>query len=295
MPRRINGFQCPPTIEQCCTVFITFLSVCLYYGTVPYTLRNQDETVFTTTVGIYTFCFSVFSCCWLCLEWMDPSNGNGISCICMKETQIGMRFCQICRKNVKGLDHHCVWLNTCIGKRNYPIFFSLIVSGTCLYYFQTIVSMCALLLWNEDVTPTLKGLFVVQAILSFAVGCLISSLLCFHIYLLYIGIGTYDWLIRRAREQKKKKKEERERKEKMNRPSKNEIAPSEEEEEEIKTKSKDTTTASSDDYEKRANNYEDAKGNNEVGGGDDKDGGDIELSIMKSEEEKEESGVASEV
>lgn len=34
-----------------------------------------------------------------------------------------------CRKSVLGLDHHCMWLNTCVGKRNYFIFFLLITFG----------------------------------------------------------------------------------------------------------------------------------------------------------------------
>ena len=38
-------------------------------------------------------------------------------------------YCAQCRKCVWGLDHHCPWLNTCIGRRNYPTFFALGVFG----------------------------------------------------------------------------------------------------------------------------------------------------------------------
>jgi DHHC palmitoyltransferase len=37
------------------------------------------------------------------------------------------KHCRTCDKCVIGFDHHCVWLNCCIGERNYWQFFSLLV------------------------------------------------------------------------------------------------------------------------------------------------------------------------
>ena len=36
--------------------------------------------------------------------------------------------CRICDTCVEGQDHHCVWLNQCVGRRNYRFFFSFVVS-----------------------------------------------------------------------------------------------------------------------------------------------------------------------
>lgn len=33
------------------------------------------------------------------------------------------KHCKLCMKCVQGFDHHCRWLNMCIGERNYKIFF----------------------------------------------------------------------------------------------------------------------------------------------------------------------------
>jgi hypothetical protein len=46
------------------------------------------------------------------------------------------RHCRLCEKCVAHFDHHCKWLNNCIGEHNYRYFFALIVSTfflTCLH------------------------------------------------------------------------------------------------------------------------------------------------------------------
>ncbi|MFQ6648972.1 hypothetical protein Gotur_021213 [Gossypium turneri] len=42
------------------------------------------------------------------------------------------KHCRVCDKCVNHFDHHCRWLNNCIGKRNYRQFFTLMVSALLL-------------------------------------------------------------------------------------------------------------------------------------------------------------------
>lgn len=39
------------------------------------------------------------------------------------------KHCRTCDKCVNGFDHHCIWLNTCVGKRNYRWFFMTILTA----------------------------------------------------------------------------------------------------------------------------------------------------------------------
>merc|ERR1711907_919199 len=50
------------------------------------------------------------------------------------------RHCLICDKCVVDYDHHCKWLNNCVGAENYRWFICLIVSTMCLVILQLVAS-----------------------------------------------------------------------------------------------------------------------------------------------------------
>jgi palmitoyltransferase len=83
---------------------------------------------------------------------------------------------------VKNFDHHCKWLNNCIGEGNYTYFFRLIVSVAA---FASIYIACAIAVLVGGVELALPYMLWSWC----CVGCtgvlffLDSNLILFHLYL----------------------------------------------------------------------------------------------------------------
>lgn len=51
------------------------------------------------------------------------------------------RHCSICNRCVERFDHHCPWINNCVGVSNHGVFMSFLLSMVALI-FTTLFSLC---------------------------------------------------------------------------------------------------------------------------------------------------------
>jgi len=120
----------------------------------------------------------------------------------MRATQRIERYCRTCQSVIPGFDHHCTFLNICVGTRTYFFFYTLALTGTLLFTWQCV--FCALIaagVWRDPDTESDVGLTILAGLASlFAFSGVLSfgALCTFHTYLLTQGIGTYDWMLRRT-------------------------------------------------------------------------------------------------
>ncbi|KAI8394128.1 DHHC palmitoyltransferase-domain-containing protein [Radiomyces spectabilis] len=106
--------------------------------------------------------------------------------------------CRQCDNCVENEDHHCIWLNNCIGKRNYRSFFTCIATSTILCIYVIVFSLVDLLVLKGP--GDVRTLFhaapasFVLAIFCFVLLWLIGGLTFYHCSLVLHGLTTHERL-----------------------------------------------------------------------------------------------------
>lgn len=148
MKVRVNGFQWPPSRDQIKTLTTYPLIIASYYLIIVSTVQNRELFRALASVNaVLSLCLSV---AWTLVSYIDPEMKPGrrlIPVVCFSAPEKSARFCGACRKTVAGLDHHCTWLNTCVGRRNYVPFISLVFIGALQSILQTVVGVISLTTW----------------------------------------------------------------------------------------------------------------------------------------------------
>ena len=69
--------------------------------------------------------------------------------VCLLNSDKSSKHCRTCGKCVQNFDHHCKWLNTCVGTKNYRYFLILmggvaVMTTISLALSAYILAMCFL-------------------------------------------------------------------------------------------------------------------------------------------------------
>ena len=111
--------------------------------------------------------------------------------------------CAECDNCVEKFDHHCLWMGTCVGKRNYKYFFYLVLTVSILCFISACSSIYYIINYFKIYFNKEKSIDILIIIISLSVVCFLSimflifflvKLLFLHSYLTSSGITFYEYI-----------------------------------------------------------------------------------------------------
>lgn len=246
-PRR-TGYECPPDLLQLgAWAAIIILAVLHYMIQIPF----YDGALFIVVLVITSVLVATTVVTKIILEVYpqhDPvvfrtdlprldqdqlvperaPEGTEPCVFCRRFVQLGCKHCSVCDKCVPGFDHHCRWLNSCVGEKNYMLFATFMGAAWLGMAWVAAFSLYTIQLMLRDITsfkrhmrthayhspnrafPALVVFNFVCLIIAVAGICALGKLICFHIYLHWTHQSTYEHIVKK-REKKRAKGEYRSR------------------------------------------------------------------------------------
>lgn len=116
--------------------------------------------------------------------------------------------CRVCKRCVLRMDHHCLWINNCVGHRNYKAYVILVFFSTVTNIHSSVIIVCSAILkdWAFNGTISLKIFYICSAIMTMGFSFTLGTLLGWHLHLItrnkttieYYESVRAEWLARKS-------------------------------------------------------------------------------------------------
>ena len=204
--RRKNGWSWPINLQAWITWVLTGIEVVIIGVIyVPFMGEKYHVAVYSTLLSIFAITIVVMT--YLTLKCMiaDPTEpmmykgpNNALdyeyecddwNCYVLEKT----KHCKECNRWVRGFDHHCIWLNNCIGYNNYMYFYLLMIVY-CLY--NTLFIIIGVFVWIDvgQSNKIIKNTMMIRVWVSIILAVkLIIYVLATSLMLLHVSIGVHGF------------------------------------------------------------------------------------------------------
>ncbi|KAH1123359.1 hypothetical protein J1N35_006519 [Gossypium stocksii] len=116
-------------------------------------------------------------------------------CSCFKPPRA--HHCRVCKRCILRMDHHCNWINNCVGHANYKVFFVFVVYAViaCIYSLILLVGSLTNDSQNDKQhgADTFRVAYVISGLLLVPLSVALSVLLGWHIYLILQNKTTIEY------------------------------------------------------------------------------------------------------
>ena len=147
---------------------------------------------------------------------MFVENKTCSTCLTLKPPR--SKHCDMCGICVPTFDHHCIWLNQCVGELNYKYFLSFLFIHVMFFFYATYVTFYVMFseVYDQQLfsktfvnmatrtehkaTPLMIFKYIAYrqlpmtllCVLAFVMGLAILGFLIYHLYLVYTGVTTNE-------------------------------------------------------------------------------------------------------
>ncbi|KAI9118816.1 hypothetical protein K1719_010261 [Acacia pycnantha] len=103
--------------------------------------------------------------------------------------------CRVCRRCILKMDHHCMWINNCVGYWNYKAFFLLTLYATIASIHSTAIFISFVLQkdWDSLKGRSLKIYYVACGLILISLVTTLLTLLGWHIYIVLHNMTTIEY------------------------------------------------------------------------------------------------------
>ena len=118
-----------------------------------------------------------------------------ICAYCEVKRNGSVKHCQHCNKCVDQFDHHCPWVGTCIGERNYRQFCIFVFSTAMLLIYAVVLSIWLIASDEGSLNERLQKHWAAMFCACYGTlfSLFIEILAACHCCLLCKGVTTKEW------------------------------------------------------------------------------------------------------
>lgn len=101
--------------------------------------------------------------------------------------------CRICKRCVLRMDHHCVWMNNCVGHANYKVFFVFVIYALLACIYSLILLVGSLTVDTHQTEESYRTVYIISGLLLIPLSMALSVFLGWHVYLTIQNKTTIEY------------------------------------------------------------------------------------------------------